>query len=196
MPKPTNKNAPSPQKTSAKGAARNNFAEYDYDKLPGDAARIGAAFRPSLTLAAALEKLELAYRPELSALSVAATRRAKSSKPFNSNPWTGYRASGKGKEWKIEPQLWRLIHYNGAYFLAKHLGANNGFEFWHIEDWPTGEPAIATINADAPIVLPSAPLLTTPTVLPAINTATAPVVTLHMSGGAPPAELPDNWEDL
>ena len=200
MPNPTNENAPAAQKTSEKAKKRNNYNEYDYKNLPGEVVNSGAAFRPSLTLDEALNKLDLVHRPVLSGWTVAEDRRKATKKPFNSNPWTGRGSTTKGTEWKIEPQVWRLISHNGYYFLAKHKGANNGFEFWHIKDWPSGAPTVASItDPSTPVTMPSGPALTTRvrgTSIGSSSVTGTTTVVMHMPAAASTTTTPDDWESL
>ncbi len=170
MVKPTNPNAPQNEKI--------------YANMPKDRQPKAAAFRPSVSFAAALNKV-----PDTARAKMQSIRPKSKSKQFNSNPWTAFSSGTKGKEYDIDGGIvWRAIKYANAWFLAKHVGANNDFEFWHVLDWPTENPVLPAIAGPAPTITLPVPSLVPTVLLPSITVPTAFVAALALP------KAPD-WSD-
>jgi hypothetical protein len=152
----------------------------------------GAAFRPSITYDQALEMLvHDAYRRRLT--SVLTAKKPSGNKKYNSDPWACY--SGKtGQEYDLDGhQVWRVMRSQGCWFLAKHAGAYNEFEFWHISNPPGKTNAIESVNNPGSTVPMNAPIVTNSTPLPSQTAQqSVPVVTTTSNT---PTVVKDSWED-
>lgn len=178
MPKSTNANAP---QTEYKNAVTTQ----------------GAAFRASVTYDQAVAKLpHQSYKTKLATV-LGRKVTSSNSKPFNSNPWSAYSSAGqKGKECDLDGgQVWRAMRFSGSWFLAKHVGANNQFEFWHISNPPGKTKELASINDAGTTVSMDAPVVTSTALVPSVNntTASVPVVT-PVTAVAQVDETPDTWD--
>ena len=174
MPTPTNPNRPT---------------NLDYAK----GLTTGAAYRPSLSLKEAANKIKASPRgAALKKVGVRFTTILKEiiiekkhhRSVFNSNPWV-VNAAAKGQEYTVEAEKWRLVSYSmggkaSEWFLAQHVGANNGFEFWHIANASSLRGASKAIS---------------PTAVPAA--ARTPIFDLVEDHAEKTVEVPvpDNWDD-
>ena len=137
----------------------------------------GAAFRASLSVAAAKAKLptEAAQATLQKLLDSAKARKTQrdngKAKPFNTNPWSSYSAAQAGTEYVVEQRKWRLIQKGADYFLANHVGSNNDFEYWHIDRSIGLELPAAADNAEAIATPPGTPVVHNAVETPAIGGA-------------------------
>jgi hypothetical protein len=124
----------------------------------------GAAFRPSITYDQALMKLNYECFQERLKTVLGRKPSEGASKPFHSDPWSAHSSRPhKGKEFDLaRDNGWRAIYFNQSWFLAKHKGAYNDFEFWHISNPPAPTMALPSISSvGASVGMNAAPVTTT-----------------------------------
>ena len=135
----------------------------------------GAAFRPSVSVAEATAKLpNQQAQDELQLLLTnknARKNRNKNgeTKVFKTDPWSSFSTTKFGTEYVLEPRKWRLIQNGADYFLAMHVGANNDFQYWHIDRSIGLELPAAADNADAIATPPGTPVVHNAVETPAIG---------------------------
>jgi hypothetical protein len=130
----------------------------------------GAAFRDSITCDQVRQKLQHAtYIDRFNAIISKKPKRGAGNKDFQTDPWSAYAAAGKtGREWDLDGgKVWRLIRFTGCWFLARHTGGFNDFEYWHIGDVSSG--SATCYDTKNPATTPPMPALTQPTPIPTIN---------------------------
>jgi len=177
---PTNSNAPDNIEYSEKTKAQ------------------AAAFRPSISREEAGNMLVASHLVKTLNEKIEAKKR-KTWSLFNSNPWSGLSSRTKGREFRLcdnPPEFrlcdnppWRLIHFGKEHFLAKHIGDQNDFEYWHIK--PPEEKPI--------------PPNTSRTLVASTGTTSTMTVTMpNLPGGSqapgtgslPDLSEVDDWEDI
>ncbi len=171
MPPPTNPNAPS---------------GLPHGKAPKGALDQAAGYRPSISFDQALAKLPHAYARE-KLQSYAGRDKMPKGKPYNTNPWINYPTGKKGKEFDLDGGVvWRLIRHSGSWFLAHHIGANNGFELWHITGWPAKTPVLLANNnnAEGVPIPPNSPNLSPRSRSPSIGSPGEFVSVMPVVGGS------------
>lgn len=114
----------------------------------------GAAFRDSVTCDQVRQKLQHAtYIDRFNAIISKKPKRGAGNKDFQTDPWSAYAAAGKtGREWDLDGgKVWRLIRFTGCWFLARHTGGFNDFEYWHIGDVSSGSATCLTQRTQPPL---------------------------------------------
>ena len=130
----------------------------------------GAGYKPSITVKEALQEVKTSSVGEaLKNSGVKFTKifceiiidKKHKRGTFNSNPWTNTSLKGqKAQEYTVESTIWRIMSLakqqgQGSYwFLGKHRGAYNEFDFWHISNPESLKKAVVESTAGVAIALP------------------------------------------